>query len=167
MSSRATEMHIDPSRFREVLGHLPTGVTIITAYGLDGPFGMAANSVTSVSLQPPLVLLCPAKSSTTWPSIRRAQTFCVNVLASQHGELSRQFSRKDADRFAGVACSEHSSGPALTDAVAWLDCEIRDEHDAGDHTIVVASVLGMEANAIAAPLIFFKGKYGTFVDDGL
>jgi 3-hydroxy-9,10-secoandrosta-1,3,5(10)-triene-9,17-dione monooxygenase reductase component len=151
---------ISPDRFRSVLGHLPTGVTVITAHGADGPTGVAANSVTSVSLDPPLILFCPAKSSTTWPSIRAAGRMCVNVMAGHHEELSRQFARKAADRFAGVAWHERAGGPALDDAVAWVECELLQEHDAGDHTIAVARVTAIDADEHAQPLVFFRGRYG-------
>jgi 3-hydroxy-9,10-secoandrosta-1,3,5(10)-triene-9,17-dione monooxygenase reductase component len=153
---------IDPQRFRDVLGHLPTGVTIVTAHGKAGPVGMAANSVTSVSLQPPLILICPARTSTTWPSIRDAGAFCVNVMAGHHEELTRHFAASEVDRFAGVETKDFDTGPALKDAVAWIECRIRDEHDAGDHTIVVADVLAVEADPESAPLVFFRGSYGTF-----
>ncbi len=155
---------IDPHRFREVLGHLPTGVTVIASNGPDGPVGMAANSVTSVSLEPPLILFCPAKSSTTWPTLRATGAFCVNVLAGHHEELTRQFAAKQTDRFAGVEYTARETGPALADAVAWLECRLRDEHDSGDHTIVVAEVVAMEAaRAIdLEPLVFFRGRYGSF-----
>ena len=148
--------------FRQVLGHLPTGVTVLTANTQEGRTGMAANSVTSVSLDPPLILFCPAKSSTTWPLIRDAGRFCVNVMASQHEELTRAFSRKGVDRFAGVEVTERATGPALNDAVAWLECDLYEEHDAGDHTIVVARVLELEAESDRSPLVFFQGRYGTF-----
>jgi flavin reductase (DIM6/NTAB) family NADH-FMN oxidoreductase RutF len=155
---------IDPRRFRDVLGHLPTGVTVIAAHGAEGPVGMAANSVTSLSLEPPLVLFCPAKSSTTWPKLRAAGAFCINVMAGHHEELTRQFAAKEADRFAGVDYEARETGPALTDAVAWVECRLRDEHDAGDHTIVVADVVAIEASAMGEvePLVFFKGRYGSF-----
>jgi len=156
------DVQIDPTFFRQVMGHLATGVTVVTAHGAEGPVGMAANSVTSVSLDPPLVLVCPAKSSTTWPSIRAAGDFCVNVMAGHHEEICRQFALKDADRFLGVAWHERPAGPALDDAVAWVECRIRDEHDAGDHTIVVADVLAMAHGEDAVPLVFFRGRYGTF-----
>jgi 3-hydroxy-9,10-secoandrosta-1,3,5(10)-triene-9,17-dione monooxygenase reductase component len=153
---------IVPARLREVLGHLPTGVTVIAAATEAGPVGMSANSFTSVSLDPPLVLLCPAKSSTTWPGIRRVGCFCVNVMAGHHEEVCRQFARKGEDRFKGVSWHPRSGGPALDDAVAWLDCEINAEHDAGDHTIVVARVLDIDAASELRPLVFFRGRYGTF-----
>jgi flavin reductase (DIM6/NTAB) family NADH-FMN oxidoreductase RutF len=160
-----TNRAIDPVRFREVLGHLPTGVTVITAHTEAGPTGMAANSVTSVSLDPPLVLFCPAKSSTTWPAIRDAGTFCINVMAKFHAMTTRQFALKDSDRFAGVEHHSHDCGPALGGAVAWIGCEIVAEHDAGDHTIVVGRVLQIEATPEIDPLVFFRGRYGTFTDD--
>lgn len=157
-------VEINPHRFREVLAHLPTGVTVVSAHGVDGPVGMAANSITSVSLNPPLLLVCPAKSSSTWPKIHAAGAFCVNILARHHEELTRQFAAKEADRFRGVAYEHRPTGPALVDAVAWIECRLRDEHDAGDHTIVVADVVAIEA-AVAddvEPLVFFRGQYGAF-----
>jgi 3-hydroxy-9,10-secoandrosta-1,3,5(10)-triene-9,17-dione monooxygenase reductase component len=155
-------VQIDTTHFREVLAHLPTGVTVITAHGEDGPVGMAANSVTSVSLDPPLILFCPAKTSSTWPTIRAAGAFCVNVMAGHHEEVTRQFATKEADRFAGVDFANRPTGPALDDAVAWIECTIQREHDAGDHTIVVARVVAIEAAPSGEPLVFFRGSYGSF-----
>jgi 3-hydroxy-9,10-secoandrosta-1,3,5(10)-triene-9,17-dione monooxygenase reductase component len=155
-------MEITGDAFRRVLGHLPTGVTVITAHGSGGPVGMAANSVTSVSLEPPLILFCPAKASTTWPAIREVGAFCINIMAGHHEELTRRFSWKGVDRFAGIDYEDGPCGPILADAVGWIDCAIRDEHDAGDHTIVVAGVSRIEAAAEANPLVFFRGVYGTF-----
>lgn len=151
--------------FRRVLGHLPTGVTVITGQGDTGPAGMAANSVTSVSLDPPLVLFCPSRSSETWPELRHAGRFTINVMAHHHGELTVRFAAKGIDRFAGLDCLEGAAGPRLRDAIAWIDCGLRDEHDAGDHTIVVADVLAIQSGSEEAlkPLVFFRGSYGTFV----
>lgn len=152
----------DSNHFREVLAHLPTGVTVIAAHGRSGPVGMAANSVTSVSLDPPLVLFCPAKSSSTWPKIRLAGRFCINVMARHHEQLTRQFAAKEADRFKDVRYTRRPAGPALEDATAWLECSLFDEHDAGDHTIVVARVVATEAAPEVDPLVFFRGSYGSF-----
>lgn len=157
---------IAAEQFRHVLGHLPTGVTVVTARGPEAPLGMAVNSFGSVSLDPPLVLFCPAKSSTTWPQIRHAGCFCVNVMAGHHEQAARRFARAGADRFAGLAYVDRPTGPALCDAVAWIECALHDEHDAGDHTIVVASVLAIEAAAAGDPLVFFRGRYGTFAAPG-
>jgi 3-hydroxy-9,10-secoandrosta-1,3,5(10)-triene-9,17-dione monooxygenase reductase component len=158
---------IEPARFRRVLGHLPTGVTVVTADGAAGPIGMACNSVSSVSLEPPLVSFCPARTSETWPALRDAGRFCVNVMANHHEDVTRAFARKGVDRFAGVDHHARAGGPALDDAVAWLDCEIRAEHEAGDHLIVVAEVIGLDARPDAAPLLFFRGGYGTFAPRAL
>ncbi|MFE7835087.1 flavin reductase family protein [Streptomyces sp. NPDC057474] len=156
-------LDIDPTHFRRVFGNLPTGVTVITAHSDGGPTGMAANSVTSVSLDPPLVLFCPAKTSSTWPKIRETGSFCINVMAGHHQELTSQFAAREADRFAGVAYEHRPTGPALAEAMAWIECRIEDERDAGDHTIVVARVVGIEAPSEAdEPLVFFRGSYGSF-----
>ena len=146
-------------RFRQVLGHLPTGVTIITARTPSGPKGMTANSFTSVSLEPPLVLFCPAKTSETWPKLRDASRFCVNILAAQQEQLCRQFAKRDTDRFADVPFHSRIGGPALDNAAGWLDCGVETEHDAGDHLIVVARVLDFDANAGVRPLVFHRGRY--------
>jgi 3-hydroxy-9,10-secoandrosta-1,3,5(10)-triene-9,17-dione monooxygenase reductase component len=159
---------VDPRDFRDVLAHLPTGVTVVAAHGAVGPVGMAANSVTSVSLEPALVLFCPAKSSTTWPDIRSAGAFCINVMGGHHEEATKRFAAKDADRFRGIDYEHRTTGPALVDAVAWIECELADEHDAGDHSIVVARVVAIEAGGRGdlTPLIFFRGRYGTFRGSG-
>jgi len=153
----------DPAQlFRHVLGHLPTGVTVVTAFAGDAPVGMAANSVTSVSLDPPLILVCPAKSSTTWPDIRDSGRFCVNVMAGHHEDAVRRFALRDADRFAGVAWSRRPTGPALDEAIAVIECELEVEHDAGDHTIAIGRVATLEARQDVTPLVFFQGRYGGF-----
>lgn len=154
--------HLTPERFRRVLGHLPTGVTVITAHGAYGPTGMSVNSVTSLSLEPPLLLVCPARSSSTWPGIRASGRFCVNVMATDQERLCRRFATKGIDRFAGVSWHDRLPGPGLDDAVAWIDCELVEEHDGGDHTIAVGLVVTSEVADHATPLVFFRGGYGTF-----
>jgi len=153
---------LDGRAFREVLAHLPTGVAVITAHAGGLAVGMAANSVTSVSLEPPLILFCPAKSSTTWPGIRSTGAFCVNVMAHNHDQLVRRFSQSGIDRFHGVSYERRPTGPGLRDAVAWIECHVEAEHDAGDHTIVVARVAAIEAAGDVEPLVFFRGGYGSF-----
>ncbi|MGV0795230.1 flavin reductase family protein [Mycolicibacterium sp. XJ1819] len=157
-----TAAKVAPARFRHVFSHLPSGLTVIAAHGADGPVGMAANSVTSVSLDPPLLLFCPAKSSSTWPKIRESGTFCVNVMASHHEETVRQFALKDADRFVGVMYEDRPNGPAIRDAIAWVECRLENESEAGDHTIVLARVVAAEIGDATEPLVFFRGGYGTF-----
>lgn len=152
---------INPLEFRRALGNLPTGVIIMTTYGPNGPIGMSCNSFTSVSLDPPLVGIFPAKSSSTWPDIREAGRFCINVASLHQDELTQNFSRRGVDRFANVAWADRPSGPGLDDAVAWIDCELYSETDAGDHTFVLGRVVGFEAQEGVDPLVFHRGAYGS------
>jgi len=152
---------IDQATFRTVLGHFATGITVITAMCDGEPVGLAANSFTSVSLDPPLVLFCAAKSSTTWPSIQKAGHFCVNILSEAQEDVSRLFASKGADRFEGLGYRAGTTGaPVLHDALAFVDCRIEAEHDAGDHLIVVGRVVEMALLAEGRPLLFFRGGYG-------
>lgn len=155
-------VHIDPGHFRQVLSHLPTGVTVIAAHGEGAPIGMAANSVTSVSLDPPLVLFCPAKSSSTWPKIRAAGSFCINIMAGHHEQITRQFAGAESERFKGVEFEDRPTGPGLAEAVAWIECTLFEEYDAGDHTIALGRVVAIEATPEVEPLVFFRGSYGSF-----
>jgi flavin reductase (DIM6/NTAB) family NADH-FMN oxidoreductase RutF len=146
--------------FRDVLGHFATGVTIITAVDGDEPVGVAANAFTSVSLDPPLVLFCVARSSTTWPRIERARRFAVNMLGEHQEDLSRLFARKGADRFGQVDWHVGVGGsPVLHDVLAYVDCEFWAEYDGGDHIIVVGRVLDLGVTDRAGPLVFFRGEY--------
>jgi len=154
---------VDPATFRSILGYLPTGIVIVAANAPEGPVGMSCNSFTSVSLSPPLVSVCAAESSTTWPSIRRTGEFCVSILASHHAHTCRTFAQRGVDRFAEGRWHERARGPGLYDAAAWIDCEIEAEHEAGDHWIVVARVVEMQAHDFEArPLVFYRGRYGSF-----
>ena len=151
---------IDSARFRTILGHFATGVTVVTGHGPDGPAGMAANSFTSVSLDPPLVLVCMAHSSSTWPGIRNSGRFCVNILGDHQEEACRRFGAKSGDRFEGVGWSHGKTGsPVLHDAIAFVDCVIDAEHMAGDHVIVVGRVVDLGQPAEGGPLLFWRGGY--------
>lgn len=152
-----------PEDFRRVLGHLPTGVVVVAARTDAGLVGMAVNSITSVSLEPRLVSVCAARTSSTWPQLRRAGRFCISILAEHHEGASRQFAAPGVDRFAGLTWHDRLGGPALDDAVAWLDCELYAEYAAGDHTIAVASVIDLDAIDGRRALVFFGGRYGQFV----
>lgn len=157
----------DQASFRSVLGHFATGIAVITAMDDGEPVGIAANSFTSVSLDPPLVLFCAAKTSTTWPRIHRAGHFTVNVLDEHQEEISRLFASREADRFGSVSWRAGSLGaPILDDVHAHLDCVIEAEHDAGDHVIVVGRVLEMGLTPDAGPLLFYQGRYGRLLGDG-
>ncbi len=157
------EMSIEAATFREVLGHYPTGVCVVTALGAEGePLGMVVGSFSSVSLDPPLVGFFPAASSSSWPMIEQAGNFCVNVLASDQTALCRQIAGP-GDKFAGVeySISEHRL-PILAGAMAFIECRLESVTAAGDHFLVLGRVLRLEVHRVIDPLLFFRGQYGTF-----
>jgi flavin reductase (DIM6/NTAB) family NADH-FMN oxidoreductase RutF len=151
-------------RFRQVLGEYPTGVSVITAIGPDDtPVGMSVGSFTSLSLDPPLVAFMPDKNSTSWPKIRAAKSFCVNVLAAEQEPLCRQFASRLPDRFVGIPWQPARSGsPIIEGVVAWIDCDLERVDDAGDHEIVIGRVRALDVAAPSLPLLFFRGGYGRF-----
>lgn len=151
----------DAALSRHVLGHYPTGVAVITAMDGDEPIGMSMNSFTSVSLHPPLVLFCPANDSSTWPRLRAAGQLAINVLSAGQESVSRLFATRGVDRFAGFAWTAAENGaPLLLDALGWLECRVQAEHEAGDHTVVIAEIERMGVHGdIAEPLVFFRGAY--------
>ncbi|MDQ0866931.1 flavin reductase family protein [Arthrobacter globiformis] len=151
---------LSPRRIRNVLGHFATGLTVITAVTENGPAGFTCQSFASLSLEPALVTFSPARTSSTWPLLRRAGRFTVNILPADHQHLAAQFARSGADKFAGVDHSPSPLGnPVLDGALAWVDCELHQEYDGGDHTIVVAAVHALSARSDVDPLLFFKGDY--------
>jgi len=152
----------DAARFRTVLGHFATGVTVVTGQGDEAPLGLAANAFTSVSLDPPLVLVCMARTSTTWPKIRRSGAFVVNFLSERQEEISRRFGDRGGDRFAGLGWKPGDTGsPIFSDALAFVECRIEAEHAAGDHVIVVGRVVDLGVIQEGRPLIFWRGGYGS------
>ena len=151
----------DTDEFRRALGQFATGITIVTALADGEPVGLAANSFTSVSLDPPLVLFCVARTSSTWPRIQAAGRFAVNILGEHQEEISRRFATPGADRFGGTGWHVGFGGsPVLHDTLAYLDCEVAAEHDGGDHVIVVGRVLDLGITHDAGPLLYFRGRYG-------
>jgi len=151
---------IDPAQFRTVLGHFCSGIAVITAMSAGTPVGMTCQSFTSVSLDPPLVLFCATKTSASWAGIREAGHFCANVLGADQEELSRVFSSKAEDKFAGTGWHAGASGaPVLDGVLATIDCTITTIHDGGDHDIVVGRVLELNGDS-GGPLLFFRGGYG-------
>jgi 3-hydroxy-9,10-secoandrosta-1,3,5(10)-triene-9,17-dione monooxygenase reductase component len=158
----------DSTRFRQVLGHFPTGVTVVTADPGGKPVGLTIGSFTSVSLAPPLVGFLPGKSSTSWPEIERAGHFCVNVLAEDQAEACWAFAKDGDDKFASFSWSAASSGaPVLDGVLAWIDCDLEAVYDAGDHWFVMGRVRDLDASGgDAGPLLFFRGKLGGFRLDG-
>jgi 3-hydroxy-9,10-secoandrosta-1,3,5(10)-triene-9,17-dione monooxygenase reductase component len=155
---------VDEARFRQVLGHFPTGVTVVTTMVDGRPVGLAVGSFCSLSLDPPLVLFCPAANSSTFPAIRESGVFCVNVLGEDQEEICRAFAGKGPDKFQGIGWKPAATGsPVITDVLAWIDCRVDTIHDAGDHFIVVGRVLdvGVDDHR-GGPLIFYRGGYGRF-----
>lgn len=155
--------------FRHVLGHFPTGVVAITATEPDGsPTGMTIGSFTSVSLDPPLVAFLPSKTSSTFPKIRDAGAFCVNVLSADQEDICRRFASHGAAKFDGTSWRPGPSGsPIIDGVVAWIDCRIETIHDAGDHYIVIGRVDDLATSAGDFPLLFFQGGYGKFTSPWL
>jgi flavin reductase (DIM6/NTAB) family NADH-FMN oxidoreductase RutF/DNA-binding IclR family transcriptional regulator len=141
----------------------------ITAMGTDGsPAGMTVGSFTSVSLDPPLVAFLPARSSTTFPAIKAAGHFCVNVLSHRQEPVCRAFATPGVDRFAGLRWEPAPSGaPVLAGSLAWIDCDIESVTEAGDHYIVIGRVTSLGHNPQTSPLLFFQGGYGRFSSPSL
>lgn len=154
-------MAVDQLEFRRVMGHFATGVTIITTVDTNGrPLGLTANAVSSVSLEPPLVLVCVDKKAESYPSFGTARVFAVNVLTQQQEALSRRFAKSGGEKFDGVGYRSGTTGsPILEGSLAHFDCEVRYEFDAGDHTIFVGHVVDIAATSDREPLLYFRGGY--------
>jgi flavin reductase (DIM6/NTAB) family NADH-FMN oxidoreductase RutF len=150
----------DAGSFRAALGRFATGVAFVTA-AVDGqPAGLIVNSLTSISLEPPLVAFCPSRTSLTWKRMRRTGRFGVNVLGRTHENFARRAAPPGADRFARVNWEPGPGGvPLLTDALASLECEIVAEHPAGDHWIIVGRVEHLRTPTNTDPLVFFNGAF--------
>ena len=151
---------VSPEEFREALGAFATGVTVVTAIGEGGPSGATANAVSSLSLEPPMMLACLDRGSRTLTSVRAQGRFGVNALAAGQEELARRFSSKDpeAEKWESVGWSERSGLPQLAGALLWVACELRDLIDGGDHLILTGNVLEAESRD-AQPLLFHRGAY--------
>jgi flavin reductase (DIM6/NTAB) family NADH-FMN oxidoreductase RutF len=152
----------DARSFRDALGRFATGVAFVTAAPDGEPAGLIVNSLTSVSLEPPLISFCPSRRSLTWARMRRARRFGVNVLGWRHEPFARRATPAGADRFAHLDWELGRRGvPLLAHALATLECEIVAEHPAGDHWIVVGRVDDARTSPADEPLVFFAGAFGT------
>ena len=153
-------MLIDRNEFRRVLGHFAAGVTVVTTVGTDGtPYGLTATAFTSVSLEPPLVLVCVDKRADSHPHFHASGVFVVNFLAAAHEHHSRRFSVSGGDKFAGAAVRTGSLGvPVLPDALGYLECRTVTVVDAGDHTVFIGQVEAAGARD-GEPLVYFRGGY--------
>lgn len=153
-------MPVDKNELRRVMGHFATGVTVITTCDESGnPFGLTANAVSSVSLVPPLILVCVDKKADTYPYFERSKVFVVNILSDVQEAISRRFATSGIEKFEGIGYHKNESGCAvLDDAVGHIDCRIVQTYDAGDHTIYVGEVEAVDASDVP-PLLFFRGGY--------
>jgi flavin reductase (DIM6/NTAB) family NADH-FMN oxidoreductase RutF len=153
----------DSAKFRQVLGHFPTGVTVITTVNDRTPAGFAVGSFASLSLDPPQVLFCAGRQSSTWPKIESAGKFCANILADDQEDVCRVFASKSDDKFAEVGWKHSGNGcPQLNGVLAFIDCDIADVIESGDHFVVIGTVSDLEVMHEGSPLIFFRGGYGRF-----
>ncbi|MFK0310123.1 flavin reductase family protein [Pseudomonas sp. NPDC090233] len=153
---------IEPSRFREALGHYASGITVITSQVDGEPIGFTCQSFYSVSMSPPLVSFSVMASSASYPKIRQAGRFAVNILSGEQAGISNQFARRGTDKWHNIAWQTSPLGnPIIGGSLHWLDCEIRAEHVAGDHLIVVGEVkaLNLQDTVATRPLLYFKGQY--------
>lgn len=152
----------DQYRFRSVLSRFASGVTVVTALGGDGvDHGMTVSAFCSLSLEPPLILVCIDHGTVMHGILEGAKTFTVNVLAANQEDLARKFSDPDNDRFVGTSYTRGSNGLALlTGAAAWLECALTQRYEGGDHTIFVGRVEVADAGD-AQPLVYYRGGYGS------
>lgn len=159
----SANLPFDSARYRQVLGHFTTGVTVVTAAAAEGPVGLAVGSFSSVSLDPPLVCFFPDKSSSSWPKIEAAGSFCVNILTDEQEDVCRRFAGKSEDKFTGLGWEQAGSGaPLLDDVLAWIDCDIHAVSEAGDHYLVLGAVRDLGVGEPRSPLLFYRGGFGRF-----
>jgi flavin reductase (DIM6/NTAB) family NADH-FMN oxidoreductase RutF len=152
---------VDGTSFRETMGRFATGVCIVTAFSEHGPAGLTTNALSSLSLEPPLVLVCFDNASRTLPIVLEAGRFAVNVLRSDQRELAETFASKDlmpAEKFEAVTHTVEDGVPVIDGALAWLACDLQATYPGGDHTIGVGAVTTCEAGD-GDPLLFYGGGY--------
>jgi flavin reductase (DIM6/NTAB) family NADH-FMN oxidoreductase RutF len=153
---------LDQARFREVLGHFATGITIVTALEEGEPVGFTCQSFAALSLDPPMVLLAPARSSTSWPRIAKAGAFCVNILEEHQEALCRAFAVTGGDKFDGVAWTPGVTGsPVIEGSLALVECQLGEIFDGGDHELVIGHVEAMDIRE-GRPLLFYRSGFGRF-----
>ncbi len=148
--------------FRDALGHYASGITVITGVDDGRPFGFTCQSFHSISVDPPLVFFSVQKISTTYPHLRDAGSFAVNILAGDQQRLSDQFAKSEGDKWEGVLWSRTPAGnPVLDGTLTWLDCQMWAEHEAGDHLIVLGRVkeISFGDGGSKEALLYYRGEY--------
>lgn len=160
---------IDKGLFREVMGHYPTGVAVITGRAADGELlALVVGTFSSVSLDPPLISFMPMKTSRTFDKLRRCESICINVIGGEQEDLVATIARRWENKFDGIEWFTSPSGnPVLDQSVAWIDARVTNTVDAGDHWIVLCTVSDLAVTNPVAPLIYFQGGYGSFVSTSL
>ncbi len=151
---------IDQAEFRSACGRFTTGVCVVSALGPGGPAGMTANAIASLSLDPPLMIVCFARTARTLAAVERSRRFGVQFLAHDQEEVAARFASKlpEEEKFEGIPWTERAGVPAIDGCLAWLGCELRELTPGGDHLIAVGEVVDLW-HAEGEPLVFFDGSY--------
>ena len=151
---------LTPDEFREVISHFASGVTVITAVHDGRAYGTTASAVTSLSLEPPMLLICMNKQSETGRAVAASRHFGVNILGANQADLAERFAQKGGDKFAGVPVSAGKWGePLFEQALATLECTVAEETTGGTHYVFLAEVESGRARG-GTPLAYFKGEFG-------
>jgi flavin reductase (DIM6/NTAB) family NADH-FMN oxidoreductase RutF len=158
-------MPIEKNQLRQVMGHFATGVTIITTFNKDGQMhGLTANAFTSVSLEPPLLLISVDKKAESWPAFEESKVFTVNILADEQEALSRKFAVSGGNKFEGVAYRRGANGAAILDGtLAHIECTLYAAYEGGDHSIYLGEIQEAEVRE-GKPLVFYRGGYRAIGD---
>jgi flavin reductase (DIM6/NTAB) family NADH-FMN oxidoreductase RutF len=161
----AAGSRIDAGEFRDVCSRFVTGVCVVTSFGADGPSGMTANAVTSLSLSPPLMIVCFDRTARTLVAVRHSGRLAIQFLAHDQEETARRFASKlpEAEKFEDLDWSDRNGVPALGGSLAGLGCEVRELVEGGDHLIAIAEVTDLWS-AEGDPLVFFEGDYWALTD---
>jgi flavin reductase (DIM6/NTAB) family NADH-FMN oxidoreductase RutF len=157
----AASRPLEPSEFRNVIGHFASGVTVITTSADGARHGTTASAVASLALEPPMLLVCMNRESATGLAMASTGAFAVNILGEEHGELAIRFARKGSDKFEGVELADGQCGqPLLAGAIAHLECRVTEQVAAGTHTVFIAEVEAATAQVGAPPLAYYRGRFG-------
>jgi flavin reductase (DIM6/NTAB) family NADH-FMN oxidoreductase RutF len=156
----------DAAQFKDAMSRFTTGITIVSGIDDGEPAGFTCQSFVSLSIDPPMVAVAPARTSTSWPRIARTGSFCVNVLSEDQEELCRGFAVSGGPKFAGVDWhpAPATGSPIIEGSLAWVDCRVELVHDAGDHELILGRVLDLGA-AEGSPLLFFRSGFATVSHD--
>jgi flavin reductase (DIM6/NTAB) family NADH-FMN oxidoreductase RutF len=156
-------MSVDPDDYRSAIGRFATGVAVVTAAGADGPAGLTTNAVTSLSLDPLLLLVCFDNSSRTLTAVRETRRFAVNVLAAHQRELASVFASKvvQTEKFEAATHRIEHDVPVIDDALAWIACDVRELLPGGDHTLGIGAVTHVWSSPDGEPLLFVAGEFET------